>query len=88
MKTKGFLIALSLIIFIFIILGNTKSIDVGKREERNAIESSIIESKEEEKRQNYENEIPNIDESSKNIDQEFQNKGKEVQDKEGKKRLS
>lgn len=61
---------------------------MGKREERNAIESSIIESKEEEKRQNYENEIPNIDESSKNIDQEFQNKGKEVQDKDGKKRLS
>lgn len=87
MKTKEFLIALSLIIFIFIILGNTKSIDVGKREERNAIESSIIESKEEEKRQNYENEIPNIDESSKNIDKESQNEGKEVQDKNGKKKI-
>lgn len=87
MKTKGFLIALSLIIFIFIILGNTKSIDVGKKEERNAIESSIIESKEEEKRQNYENEIPNIDESSKNIDEESQNEGKEVQDKNRKKKI-
>lgn len=88
LKAKRFLIVVFLIVFIFILFGNTKSIDVGKKEGQNAIESSSIGNKEEEKRQNFEDEFPNIDESSKNIDQESQNKGKEVQDKNGKKRLS
>ena len=87
LKAKRFLIVVSLIVFIFILFGNTKSIDVGKKEGQNAIESSSIGNKEEEKRQNFEDEFPNIDESSKNIDQESQNKGKEVQDKNGKKKI-